>query len=415
MDFMHHLGVEDPGVKLAGTVRRTLRPAETMARIRPHMRAMGITRVADITGLDTIGIPVATACRPNARSLSVSQGKGATREAAATSALMEAVEFYHAEHVQQPLLLESHRALSARSGAVDPRRLPLLPGPSFSPRERLLWIEGVDLVSGGVRWVPYEMVHIDYTMGSLPGGRHFARGSNGLASGNHVLEAVSHALLELIERDAAALWAQLDEDEQQGRRLDLDRVSDRFSRELLEAFTKAGVAVAAWDLTSDVGVPVVLVHATEREPNPFRPVPAAGGLGCHPSGDVALQRALTEAAQSRLIMISGQRDDVLMNEYRRTTDTDAEAAHRRALVSAGLGQPLRRGTFHPTYRDEVAWILDQLDGAGFGEAVLVDLSRDEIRVPVVRLIVPGMAGAGALEGRLDARPEPVGLNEGADA
>jgi len=404
VDFMRHLRIDDPGIKLAGTVRRTVRPTETMARVRPHMRTMGITRVADITGLDTIGIPVATACRPNARSLSVSQGKGLTREAAATSALMEAVEFYHAEYVQHPLVLESHQALSTRSSAVDPRRLPLLPGPAFNPQERLLWIEGLDLCSGGVRWVPYEMIHIDYTIGSLPGGRHFARGSNGLASGNHLLEAVSHALLELIERDAAALWEQLDEDEQQDRRLDLDSVSDPFSRDLLAKFTRAGVTVAAWDLTSDVGVPVVLVHATEREPNPFRPVPAAGGLGCDSSGESALQRALTEAAQSRLVMISGQRDDVLMKEYRRTTDTDAEAAHRRTLMSAAAGRPLPPGLVHPTFRDEVRWILERLDGAGFGESILVDLTRDDIGVPVVRLIVPGLAGAGALEGRVEARP-----------
>ncbi|TGV60738.1 hypothetical protein EN803_38435, partial [Mesorhizobium sp. M2D.F.Ca.ET.160.01.1.1] len=47
-----------------------------IARIRPHWARMGITRVANVTGLDRIGIPVVMVCRPNARSLAVSQGKG---------------------------------------------------------------------------------------------------------------------------------------------------------------------------------------------------------------------------------------------------------------------------------------------------------------------------------------------------
>ena len=55
---------------------RILSPAETVARVTPLMALMGITRVADVTGLDRIGVPVVMVCRPNARSLAVSQGKG---------------------------------------------------------------------------------------------------------------------------------------------------------------------------------------------------------------------------------------------------------------------------------------------------------------------------------------------------
>src|SRR4051795_11994988 len=55
---------------------RAVPPAETLARVRPLMARMGITRLGNITGLDRIGIPVAVAVRPNSRSVSVSQGKG---------------------------------------------------------------------------------------------------------------------------------------------------------------------------------------------------------------------------------------------------------------------------------------------------------------------------------------------------
>src|SRR5438270_10686599 len=86
----------------AGT-HRTVDPAETVARVRELMPLMGITRIANVTGLDFIGIPVVMVVRPNARSLAVSQGKGIDLPAAQASGLMESVEAFHAEHVRLPL------------------------------------------------------------------------------------------------------------------------------------------------------------------------------------------------------------------------------------------------------------------------------------------------------------------------
>ncbi len=82
---------------------RRVPPEETLARLAPHLERMGITRVANVTGLDRVGVPVVTVVRPNARSLAVSQGKGLTLAAAKVSAIMEAVELHHAETVSGPL------------------------------------------------------------------------------------------------------------------------------------------------------------------------------------------------------------------------------------------------------------------------------------------------------------------------
>jgi YcaO-like protein with predicted kinase domain len=57
-------------------------PSATLKRVIPWMSNMGITRIANVTGLDRIGIPVVMVCRPNSRSVSVSQGKGLTLDAA---------------------------------------------------------------------------------------------------------------------------------------------------------------------------------------------------------------------------------------------------------------------------------------------------------------------------------------------
>src|SRR5690349_18348643 len=83
---------------------RSVDPTETFDKISSLLGTFGITRVADITGLDTIGIPVAVAIRPGSRSNITSQGKGLSKAAAKVSAVMESIEACCAERVQGPLL-----------------------------------------------------------------------------------------------------------------------------------------------------------------------------------------------------------------------------------------------------------------------------------------------------------------------
>lgn len=81
---------------LAGT-HRAVAPETTWERIAPMLNSFGITRIADVTELDHLGIPVKVAVRPAAEILGTSQGKGATRLLAKLAAAMEAVELWHAE------------------------------------------------------------------------------------------------------------------------------------------------------------------------------------------------------------------------------------------------------------------------------------------------------------------------------
>src|SRR5215471_21083408 len=77
--------------------------AAFLRTLQPKLAAVGITRLADVTGLDRVGLPVVLAVRPLGRSLAVSQGKGLTREQAAVSAILEAMELHHAERHRLPL------------------------------------------------------------------------------------------------------------------------------------------------------------------------------------------------------------------------------------------------------------------------------------------------------------------------
>ena len=375
----------------AGT-HRAVTPEETLERVRRLMPVLAITRIANVTGLDTIGIPVAMVFRPNARSLSVSQGKGLTLAAAKASGLMEALELAHAESVELPLRHATLNELRFSVPLVDVAALPRLSVSTFHGDMRTLWVAGQELLGGGPAWVPYEMVHMDYSLPLPQGSRSFLMSSNGLASGNHPLEAVSHAVCELVERDATTLFRLSSPAEQARARVDLSTVEDSACREVLEKYERAGVEVAAWEITSDVGIPAFSCTIVDREPDPSRPIGPMGGIGCHPSRAIALLRALTEAAQSRLTVISGARDDVTHSPEGPEGDL---AAARRRLAALAAEQPTR--SFHQapdhdaeSFDEDVAWELERLRAAGFKQVVAVDLTRPVFGVPVVRVIIPGL-------------------------
>src|ERR1700722_797585 len=222
---------------------RLVSPAETLARARPLLSMMGITRIANVTGLDTIGIPVMMACRPNSRSLAVAQGKGLNLDAARASAVMESVESYHAERILKSLKLASYDELRVGHRVVDVGRLPLTESSAFHANLPMLWIEGEDWLAREKIWVPYQIVHTAYTPQHAFDLNSFVASSTGLASGNHPLEAASHAICELVERGAQRRFSRVAEDDQDTAwRIDLDTVDDADCREALRRYERAKVA-----------------------------------------------------------------------------------------------------------------------------------------------------------------------------
>jgi ribosomal protein S12 methylthiotransferase accessory factor len=362
------------------------------------MPAMGITRIANVTGLDCIGIPVVVVYRPNSRSLAVSQGKGLDLAAAKASGLMESVESYHAERINLPLKLGSYEELRYTHRLVDLNGLPKTRGSSFHRDLPLLWIEGFDLLQQESVWLPYELAHVNYTLPQPTGSGCFMRSSNGLASGNHILEAISHAVCELVERDATTLWYQLDDAAQSATRVDLDTVDDPDCRWVLEQYERAEVDVAVWETTTDVGIPAFMCEIVDRTEDPLRALYPCGGMGCHPTRHVALLRALTEAAQGRLTAIAGSRDDLPRLEYEQSRSPDALRRSRALMQERGSRRNYREAPsqYADTFDEDLAWELERLKSAGIEQVVVVDLSRPEFRLPVARVVIPGLEGVSLL-------------------
>jgi ribosomal protein S12 methylthiotransferase accessory factor len=381
---------------------RAVAPSETVARVRPFLAAMGITRVANVTGLDHVGIPVVMVCRPNSRSLAVSQGKGLDLAAAEASGLMESIELHHAERIPLHRKLGSYADLRASHRLLDVDQLPRVATSRFHPTLPLLWVEGYDLLQHEPVWLPYEAVHVDFTLPRAPGSGCFPVSSNGLASGNHRLEAISHATCEVVERDATALWRLRKPAARQAGQLDLATVDDPACRQVLARYEQAGIGVAVWDVTSDVALPAFRCVIWEDQADTLHSQRVHEGYGCHPARQVALLRALTEAAQVRLTMIAGSRDDLSREQYERHTADETWSRFRARSRLDGAPRDFHDvPTFDgDTFEADVAWELQCLRAAGIERVVAVDLTRPEFGLPVVRVVVPGLEGPYHLPGYL---------------
>lgn len=378
--------------RFAHAARRACEPAETWARLRPLLPVFGISRIANITGLDRIGIPVFTACRPNSRSLSVFQGKGLTGDAARVSAVMEAYETWCAESIDRPLRFASVDEMRFSHPLIDLEALPLATVEGLDPGRPFLWIEGLDLMGGGHVWLPYETVHANYALPEPPHSAAFAATTNGLASGNTRDEALLHALMEVIERDAVTLW-KLGPDAWAGRTaIRPETITDGACRWLIDRFARAGIDLAIFDVTSDLAVPAFLCLIDD----PSGETGAAElGFGAHPAPEVALARALCEAAQARATFIAGAREDIPDEDYA------AEARLARSHAAQGVLRGLRpersfadvRGIETPSFAGDIEATLEALDRAGLRQAVAVEIGKPAFGLAVVRVVVPGLEAA----------------------
>lgn len=361
----------------AGMMSRDLDPAETLERIRPLFPKYGITRIADVTGLDVLGIPVAVAARPLAGTLSVSQGKGMTWAAAATSAAMESIEMWHAENVNPSSgVLENPIHLDL---PYDWRALDQYPGSLLSDASVSRWIAARGVFSKKETFVPTGCVTLqtgpsEYR--ALPG---FRGSTNGLASGNSYWEAVLHGLYEACERDAV---------QRSGWSAVPVGLNDRnFSGALLsvvDMIDHAGFRIAVENISSEFGVCVYGCHLVAKEGGPV-----AGGFGAHHVPEIAAVRAITEAAQSRLTVITGARDD-LRTEYtdsgfgslafdsRLRSDLDNDEQHSEIPVSEFTDS-----------KEAAEMLSTQIWDKTGNEPLVVDLEgRPEMSV--IKVICPGL-------------------------
>ncbi|VVT28228.1 YcaO-like family protein [Hoeflea sp. EC-HK425] len=354
---------------------------ETLERVAPLLATHGITRLARITGLDRIGIPVWNAIRPNARSIAIHQGKGIRDIDAKVSATMEALERAVAE---DPIIRTRETSIAklnaegARSEALN--GLIGAGQPPLQPLDVLGWVQGYDLASDQDVWVPEDAVRLDRTRPT-----RFWQSSDGLASGNTEDEAIFHALLERIERDAETLWQLEPVGKRTTTAIDPRSFHDPVIAHLIDRIEAAAFRLQLFDITSDLGVPAFSALLAPIDQRPLRYIDVTNGSGCHPIAVRAAIRAITEAVQSRLTLISGARDDVPPESYGWPAHADA------VMELAAYSLPWTGKDLVPadlSVADMLPRLLETMEMGKIGPAIKVRLNAEEGRMAVVKLLVP---------------------------
>ena len=362
---------------------RTLTPVETLRRVETLTDKVGISRIEDITGRDKLNIPVYLAYRPGAKSgaVPIHAGKGLTGDQARVSVLMEAIERYSAEIKEEDrakFRFESYNE-GNREKKVEPSSLILSALSKVTPDSRIEWCEGYDLMAEEEVLLPANAVYHPYT--TTRGGRLFRSDSNGIASGNNPEEAIFHGIMEVIERDALS-YAEIKKDA--GKRIEIEE-DDGLIYELKERFNSQGIGTYFWYIPTDVGFPTVALalDSPEKDPNLL-----VYGAGTHSDPRIAAIRAITEAAQSRLMRIVKGGSGITPVDYEtvkrmnrhwfEAKDGDKDAVRLSELPYLATD----------TIDGDIKIALERLRAIE-KRVLVVDLTREEIGIPVVRVVIPG--------------------------
>ena len=379
---------------------RTSRPEETLARLEPLTSR--ITGIACDIVEDTIAAPgfVFRDARTGA------SGKGRTRAQARVSCLAESIELHHGTfHGQErrraarlqdlgadavhpnDVLLISDRQYAAREtlnpSLTAPKRIPA----PFDASRTIDWSPVWSLTTERVRWVPAALCYFNYP---LPGDHQFgSAATNGGAAGNTIEEAILHGLLELVERDAVAIWWY---NRLTAPSVDLDSFDDPFVAGARERYRQAGRSLHVLDLTMDLGIPVAAAVSTDAEGGRV-----LLGFGCDLDGRLAVSKALTELSQvTALVDLSlrlGSPESVshgIVEDQKRWL-AEVTLRNEPHLLPAGRATRGRALASHQTQdlREDVQACLRIVAEAGL-ELLVLDTSRRGVELATVRVIVPGL-------------------------
>ena len=334
-------------------------------------------------------------------------GKGSTPLHAEVSALCEALERYSGNFQgDEERISGSLRSLGER--AMHPNRCQLYHERQFAGRAAwnaehspfqfvcapfdedavIDWTPVWSLTEQRHRLLPTNLLYFGAPV--RPGPLYARADSNGNAAGSSLEDAVLQGLLELVERDAVALWWY---NRTRAPGVDLDAFADPWIDELREVYAEIDREVWVLDVTADLTIPTMVALSRWTH---GRHEGIMFGFGAHLDPSVALRRALTEMNQLMPAIVTAGAD----GRYDCDDDPDAARWLRHATVA---NQPYlmpdpavrpRRPAdygYRPTrdLRDDVDAVRVKLDAIGL-ELLVLDQTRPDIELPVVKVIVPGM-------------------------
>lgn len=371
---------------------RVIAPKRTIEINEDKLKTAGITRVADITDLDRIGMPVFTAIRPTAEdgAISIYGGKGITKDHAKASAMMEGFERYSAEkHNLDKTIIATTDEIAEKGEYIELKSLNL--PQKFEKKDlssmKLEWSISHDLISGNDYYIPSNAVFHPYNPENKAESL-FKSNTNGLASGNVLQEAILHGIFEVIERDA---WSIFELTHKNYSQINLDSIKSDLINETIDKFESNGIKIKLMDFTADVKIPTIAASADDTVTKDAGLLTL--GMGTHLDPEVAILRALTEVAQSRATQINGAREDTVRADFAREAGYERmkrinKHYFQQEETQVNLDDIENKATTSIT--EDIEIVKNELADNDISKVLYVDLTRPELDVSVVRVIIPEM-------------------------
>ncbi|MBR4447524.1 YcaO-related McrA-glycine thioamidation protein [Methanobrevibacter sp.] len=371
---------------------RVIAPKKTIEINEDKLKIAGITRIADITDLDRIGLPIYTAIRPTAEdgAVSIYGGKGITKDHARASAMMEGFERYSAErHDSDETTIATLEEISALGKYINPESLNL---PKDFKKEnlnsmKLEWSLTKDIITDNDYYVPTNAIYHPY-IHSDDSESLFKSNTNGLASGNILEEAILHGIFEVIERDA---WSIFELTHKNYAQIDIDSIESDVVNDTIDKFESKGIKIKLMDFTADINVPTIAASADDTVTKDAGLLTL--GMGTHLDPEVAILRALTEVAQSRATQINGAREDTVRADFAREAGYERmkrinKYYFRDEDEKIALSSIENKST--TSINKDLEIVKEELMANDIDKILYYDLTRPELDVSVVRVIIPEM-------------------------
>jgi len=365
---------------------RSRSPADTLRFIAGMKETLGMNAFQDATSLDRIGLPVFTChrIRPD-QSKTWHTGKGFTAAQAQVSLTMEAIERYCSEfrdEYRSRLVIDSYENLKKKRIAVlDPQTLILPQFSQYAPDDVLHWVGGYDLIGREEMLTPACAVYHPFSLDDKP---LINTHTDGIASGSTMEEAVCHALMEVIERDAWSI-AKFSGDACDAVAIE-DRPDNQFLLDIVDKFNRADIEITAKDITSDIGIPVIAAFSQDLAEDMI-PI---DGFGAHLDPKVAMARALTEIAATRALFIQKYGFDGLREDLPAYCSMDSVEQDFRFYAHAEKTLADMEVGYHADMLQDIEKAAAMLQSRGHERLIVVGLTRPDVGLPTVRVIVPGM-------------------------
>ena len=371
---------------------RVIAPSKTIEINENKLKVAGITRIADITDLDRIGLPIYTAIRPTAEdgAVSIYGGKGITKDHANASAMMEGFERYSAERQDiDETIIASLSEIEEFGEYIDPKSLNL--PKEFEKKDisdlSLEWSKSIDLISNREYYIPTNAIYHPY-ISKDDSQSLFKSNTNGLASGNILEEAILHGIFEVIERDA---WSIFELTHKNYAQIDISSIENEIIIDIIEKFESEGIKIKLMDFTADIKIPTIAASADDTITKDAGLLTL--GMGTHLDPEVAILRALTEVAQSRATQINGAREDTVRADFAREAGYERmkrinKFYFRDEEEQIKLSDIENKSTSSITRDIEI--VKDELVSNDIQKILYSNLTRPELDVSVVRVVIPEM-------------------------